>query len=530
MQYWNYIPLEQDKTISSQFDKSGGAREEDTSNSPPRGRWAIKADTVFDGVVWFLSGTVVRAVLRIAVIATLARLLVPADFGLIGAATVFTLIAGLVASTGIASTLVQSKVIEQRHVATAFLVNLLAGIVGMVALFSLANLIANAMEMPRIENILKVLCFLIPLNALIAVGQKTLERAMAYRRIAQIEVGAYAIGYAATSILLSWLNFGVWSLVWAQIAASIIRLSLVLVSQPQSISLRGDWGTLREMLRSGIGFSLANYANIAAQKGDYIVVGRGLGADQLGLYERAYVLMELSNSLLTNALSTVLFSAFSRQQDDRTTLARSYLRASEVIASVAAVAAISSFILAPEIIFVLLGPQWSSTIIPFQILSLGMIFRTGYKVAMVVNNSVGRSYSNALSLGIYALIVIAGAIFALPYGIVGVSYVVLFALAVVYVLLVKIALDATGIDLKSFLFAHRFVVPWVVLTVVTIATVANVLRSFDASHFVVITGCGITLFIPTLCLIIIPNPFVSPNVHALASAIIKKVRGIKKSR
>ncbi len=310
---------------------------------------------VFQGVFWFGSSSLLRALLRLAVMVVLARLLTPHDFGLVGAASIFIAFAELFSTTGIVYTMVQRKELDQRHISVGFTSSLVSGLLTGAAILVLAPRIAGFFRIQELEQILAVLALLFPLSSVSDVSQKLLERNLAYGRLAAIEVASYFFGYGLVAITLAWAGWGVWALVYAILGAAAVRCLLLLASQKVPIRPSFHWGTYVELMRTGLGFSLARFGNFFAQKGDYFVVGRWLGAAPLGLYERSYVLMDLSNSLLTNSLNTVLFPAFAKLQGDHAKMAQAFCRASAALSLIFLPAGVAASLLAPEIVGVLLG-------------------------------------------------------------------------------------------------------------------------------------------------------------------------------
>jgi teichuronic acid exporter len=248
-------------------------------------------------------------------------------------------------------------------------------------------------------------------------------------------------------------------------------------------------------MRTGVGFSLARYANFVAKKGDYFVVGRWLGAAPLGLYERAYVLMDLSNSLLTNSLNTILFPAFSKLQDDSRALAAAFERVSGILALIFLPAGIACSLLAPEIIGVLLGPNWEEAVAPFQVLALAMFFRTAMKMSSVLLIGAGAAYRNAWSQTIYAFLVVGGALVMVRYGITGVAFAVLAALVITYLMATWQALRLVDMGWRRLAAAYLPSL-WIAPIVAgTILAVALPMRGGGASPLLILLAAGGTILV-----------------------------------
>lgn len=457
----------------------------ETSTADLKGR-------VLKGTFWMLSGVAARALLRLFVIAVLARLLAPSDFGLISAAGVLTAFADLFSTSGVAMSLVQRRQLTPVHVSTAYTANLITGIATAAIAFLLSAQIAALFRMPELKSIVQVTALLFPMNAVSAVSQKLMERKLNFGRIAVADSTAYVLGYAAVAIGLALAGAGVWSLVFAALGTAFVRGVVLFVYLPNSFRLAFHWPSYRELMHTGMGYGLIRFVNFVALKGDYFVVGRWLGATALGFYERAYLLMDLSNTLVLNALSTILFPAFSKLQDDRKALGLAFLRTSALLGLIFCPIAIGAAILAPEIIAILLGPGWGNVVLPFRVLAIGMFFRTGYRTSAAVSTSTAAVYRNSLAQFIYAGLVVGGAaLVAVPYGIVGVAATTLIALAVAYLLLTGLALGIAGLRWNDLLRCYGPALLYSMLVGGFAAITAWVLRPLGYGPLVVLFSCGV---------------------------------------
>jgi PST family polysaccharide transporter len=189
------------------------------------------------------------------------------------------------------------------------------------------------------------------------------------------------------------------------------------------------------------GFTIAKVANQVAQQGDYLVVGRFLGATQLGYYGRAYNLMSAPAAGIGTVLDAVLFPVMARVQNESQRLAAAYRRGIALITLVVLPPSALLVLLAPEVVHVVLGPRWSPMIVPFQILGAGMLFRTASKLGDSLTRATGAVYRRAWRQIVYAALVVGGAIVGQRWGITGVAWFVLGALAVNFLLMAQLSLS-----------------------------------------------------------------------------------------
>jgi PST family polysaccharide transporter len=136
-------------------------------------------------------------------------------------------------------------------------------------------------------------------------------------------------------------------------------------------------------------------------------------------------------------------------------------------------------LLAPEVVRVALGPRWGMAVAPFQILGIGMLFRTSYKMSDSIARSTGAVYRRAWRQIIYAVLVVIGAWIGQRWGIVGVAWGALGALTANFVIMAALSLDVARIGWSDFWRAH---LPAVLLTLASFPPVWLVARSARALH------------------------------------------------
>jgi O-antigen/teichoic acid export membrane protein len=410
--------------------------------------------TTLAGMFWLLSGSGVQALLRIMVIVVMSRLLAPADFGLVAGALVFIDFVEVFSDMGLGLVIVQRPELTSAHVRTGFTLSALLGLLFAAGIWVAAPAIAGVFRMEGMTTVLRAMAVVFPLDSLSLVASALLQRELKFRTLAGVSVAAYVVGYGAVGVTLALLGFGVWALVGAYLAQTVIVSLTLLAVQPHPKRPLLDRGALREMAYMGAGFSAAQVCNYVALKGDNAIVGRWLGAGALGLYTRAYGLMSMSVTIFGSAFDRVLFASLSKIQRERERLSLAFRRGTALIALLILPTSAVSFVLAPELIRVLLGPRWDGVVAPFQILAAGMLFRTSYKVSASVARATGAVYRSAWRQAVYAVAVIAGALVGQFWGVAGVALGVLLALAVFFLLMAQLSVHLTSITWRDYLAAH----------------------------------------------------------------------------
>lgn len=444
--------------------------------------------STMNGMFWLLSGSGVQAVLRIAVIVVMARLLGPADFGLVAGALVLIDFVEVFSDLGIGLVIVQRDKLEERHVRTGFTLSALLGLAFGAGIWLAAPALSQLMRMEGLTPVLRAMAVVFPVDSLSLVASALLQRDLQFRTLARVSVIAYVVGYGVVGVTLAFAGFGVWALVWAYVAQQLLVSVTLMAVRPHPKRLCFDRRSLREMTFMGAGFSAAQIFNYVALKGDNAVVGRWLGAGALGVYTRAYGLMTMSVTIFGSAFDRVMFASLAKMQHERERVALAFRRGVALITLVILPLSAVMFVLAPEVIEVLLGPKWSEVVVPFQVLAVGMLFRTSYKVSASVARATGAVYRSAWRQGVYALLVVAGAWAGQFWGVAGVSLGVLLALAVFFVLMAQLSVRLTSITWRDYVAAHAPAASLTLLVGVEVWAVAALLRRFGAPAVLVLAA------------------------------------------
>jgi O-antigen/teichoic acid export membrane protein len=426
------------------------------------------------GMAWAAWGSGATAGLKIVVLVLLTRLLSPADFGVVGAALVVIGFSLAFSQLGMGPALVQRAELEPRHISTAFLASTGFGFLVAAVVWLLAPRIAGFFRIDQLVSIVRALAVLFPIAGISSVAENLAQRDMRFRLLANTDVFAYSVGYGLVGVVLAILGFGPWALVSGQIMQALLRAAALLRYYPPRLQPKASWDCFKDLMGFGMGLSVARLGVILANQADNLVVGRWLGAVALGLYSRAYQLMSVPTALLGDVFDKVLFPTMARVQHEPRRLTSGYLQGTAMVALVTLPAGIVAALVAPELVAVAFGNRWEALVPPFQVLALGMMFRTSYRMSDSLSRATGRVYRRAWRQGLYAVLVFIGAWVGQSYGLTGVAVGVLGALFINYLLMAHLGLSVLQIRWLSF---ARVQLPalWLTLVVgaVTLATTAG---------------------------------------------------------
>jgi O-antigen/teichoic acid export membrane protein len=372
------------------------------------GRRSLTGQT-FKGLSWSFLGAISQAVLQFVAIAVLSRLVTVEEFGTAAAATLVT---------GLAVTL------SQLGVGAAFVLGSTLGFLLGGLIIVLAPLLGPLVGLPRGSSYLQLLSLVIVLGSLTIVSTGLLQRQMRFRSLALVDLVSYAIGYLGTAVVLASAGFGAVSLIWGQIVQAAVSLvfSYALARhevRPHRPSVM--FRRARRLFGFGSAYSLSQLGNWMATNGDNVVVTSALGPASLGVYARAYQLLVQPANLIGSVSDKVLFPAMSRIQDDHRRLARAYVGVNSLIAMLTLPVSVLLFVLAPEIVAILLGPGWEAVAYPLRIFAIVLLPRTAYKISGSLTRATGAVLGGALRQWVYAGEVVVGCAIGSMWGINGVA-------------------------------------------------------------------------------------------------------------
>jgi O-antigen/teichoic acid export membrane protein len=393
---------------------------------------------------WGLAGAVIGGASQLLIGAVLARLLTPSDFGLMAFAFIVLGLVQPLGDLGLCNAIVQRSLLTERHIRAGFTAAVLLGVVIAIAVAAFAPAATLLIRDHESVQVLRVLSLGFALGGLSVVPRALLRRRMDFKRQFFIDTCSYVLGYGALAILLAIRGWGVWSLVWGGLFQGLVTSVGLLAFCRHSMRPLLATREIAELLQFGIGSSATSVVNYLALNVDNFVVGRNLGAASLGLYSRAYNLMNLPYTYSARVLSGVLFPAFSEVQGEAVRVRRAYLLLTEFTGMIAAPAMALLAVVAPHLVRAVYGPKWTASVLPLQILCLAGYFRALYHLGGVVAQSAGRVYSELWRQAVYAGAVVAGAVVGSRYGLAGVAAGV--DIAILYMFLAKgqLALSIIG--------------------------------------------------------------------------------------
>jgi O-antigen/teichoic acid export membrane protein len=328
------------------------------------------------GVKWMTVSTVVTALIAFLQTIVLSRLLDRRDFGLMSMAWFLVGFLQNFADMGMSNALVRKLDATQEELSSVYWLNLFVGTGLAVIVWASTPLIVGFYREPEIGGLIPWLAAAFVFTAVGQPFRMIAQRDMSFHRLATAEILSVILGF--TVAVGSALNGqGPYSLAFGGLTTASFRAGVLVLTgwkswHPATHFRRRD---LKEFLSFGmfqLGDKTANYiwSNV-----DYLVVGRILGADALGVYRLAYELVTRPFTLINPIITTVAYPIFAKKQNDNEALRRGIVEVVQLISTLLCPIMLGLIAVAPVAVQTVFGSKWAAATPLVQILGLVGIMR-----------------------------------------------------------------------------------------------------------------------------------------------------------
>jgi PST family polysaccharide transporter len=429
----------------------------------PEGSQQGMAGAVLTGVKWKVITMVVSEGTRVGVAVVLARLLVPADYGLAGMAFVFAGFVTLFSDVALGGALVQRRDIDEADRSTVFWASLGLSAAVMALTIGLSGFVAGFFGEPKVRNLIVLLALAFPLAALSTTQVALLTRTLSYRSLELREIGGVLCG-AVVALALAFAGFGPYAIVANSLTTTAISTLLLWQLSPWRPQATFSRNSLRNLGSFGLklfGIRLLNYGNANA---DNLLVGRVAGASALGIYSLAYNVMFTPISRISTPLWAVVYPALVRMQDDRPRMRAAWLQSKRLASALLAPIFMTTIVVAPDLVHVVFGAKWKDAVPVVQLLCVAGVAHSVDNFNTSVLQACGK-VGTALRLGVIgSFVVLTAFAVGVHWGAVGVAGFYAAARWLLVPVDTWITTKGVGFSFSEALFAGGSIIPLAALS------------------------------------------------------------------
>lgn len=457
---------------------------------------------VISGLGWAFGSSIGIRLAQFLSMIVLARMLLPAHFGLFALSSMVVIAITLFRDYGFGEYLLYLKKDLKSHADTVFIMSMAFGIAAWGITYAAAPLAVRIFGTTNLVWPLRVMSISVIISSLAVVPAAILERDLEFKKRTMPEM-AMGISQAVVSIALAALGFGVWSLVAGHVVSTAVDAAWTwqLAGWKPSFSFSSD--DARRIVAFGKPLMASSLLILVFFYADQAAIGRWVSVAAVGYYSMAFSFCHLPATNITFTVNRVMYPAYTKLSEDIISLRKAYMQAVRGISLISVPLAFWMCIMAEDIVHGFLGEKWLPAVPLVRILAFYGLFRSIATTAASVFMAVGEpkwSYRVSCIQTCIALPLVYPA--AVNYGAIGVA--VLFTLAY-----------SIGGFVALFKVCHLLEFP--------ASKMAELLGfPFLASGIIVLTAYGISRFFPPGIFAIIVSTAITLILYVLAVLLFDK--------
>ena len=328
---------------------------------------------IFSGLIWTAIDTFfLRGILFMATI-VLARILGPADFGIVGMITVFITVGNSLVDSGLSASLIRTPEANDEDFSTVFYLNLANSLLIYLIVFSLAPYIADFFNQEILVNIIRLYCTTFIISAFSSIQLAILDKKMKFKKMMLCNIPGVVLG-VIVGIGLGYFGFGVWSIVIMQLVTQLIQSIFLWFYSDWKPSLTFSKEKMKQHYGFGYKLMLSSLINTVFKNINNVVIGKFFSVQSLGFYERARTFNEYPVSALTAIIGKVSYPLLSRIQNEKERITVVYKQLLQFTIFIVTPIMLAFAAIAKPLFLLVLGPAWLPAVPFFKILSLASIF------------------------------------------------------------------------------------------------------------------------------------------------------------
>jgi O-antigen/teichoic acid export membrane protein len=455
---------------------------------------------VFIGSVWSLAGTAGQQTVSFILFVMLARLLSPADFGVMALAAVVIDLLALVGCLGQVQALVQRHELDDTAASTSFWMLQVFGLAMTAVVFLTAPMVASVFALPSLEPVLQLLAPVCLLQTLSAVHEAWLRRTFGFKWLAARTVLASILG-GIVSVGMALQGFGIYAMVGQRLIIALVLTVMVWWSSQWRPKWRWATADALSLARVGTDISLVTFLQIANVRIIDVAVGYLFGPQILGQLRIAWRLFDFVMAVAVQPVVNVSLSALSRMQGNGAAMASATIRLMSVSGTALFPLFFGIAVVAPDVVPTLFGDKWDDAILFIQILApISVAATINYFLSSALTAAGRTRWILWQALG-QVVLAVALTVASAPFGVVPVliaNVIRASVIAIVNVWLLKLAIGAAPATLGRALMPP--LVAAAVMTAVLVAARPLFLELTDIAllRAVATAAVGAVLFVSLL--------------------------------
>lgn len=345
---------------------------------------------VFSGVIWKFGERLSAQLVTFVVTIILARILTPKEYGVVALITIFISIANVFVTSGFGSALIQKADADEVDFSSVFYFNIIFSLIIYSILFISAPYIAAFYNNDILCVLLRVLSIRIPIAAINAVQQAYVSRNMIFKKFFLATLfGTILSGFVG--IMMAYYGLEVWAIVGQYLTNTIIDTIVLWFTVKWRPILRFSIKRVKGLIRYGWKILASDLVNTGYVQLRSLIIGKKYTASDLAYYNKGQQYPSLIVTNINSSISSVLFSALSKYQDNVKSIKNMTRKAIVLSSYIIWPIMIGLAVCSKQIVSILLTDKWLPCVPYLQITCLSYGFWPIHTANLGALKATGRS-------------------------------------------------------------------------------------------------------------------------------------------
>ena len=321
------------------------------------------------GISWMGGLRGVTRAIAFAKTAILARLLLPAQFGLFGVASLMLELLEVLTETGINVVLVQEKKDINAFISTSWIVSIVRGLLIALLIVVATPVITLFFKSPEAASLLYLMATVPVIRGFINPSEVKFQKNLEFNKEFWFRFAIFGLD-TLTAVTLAYITHSPAALIWGLIVGAIVEVILSFIFTKPRPSFVFEAEKLKSVVSRGKWMTGAGIFSYLFQHGDDIVVGRLLGQSALGLYQVAYRISTLPITEVSDTIGKVTFPVYVGISEDKTRLKKAYIKMLMAISFLVIPFGVLLFVFARQATTIILGENWLEAVPILKVLAV----------------------------------------------------------------------------------------------------------------------------------------------------------------
>lgn len=350
----------------------------------------MRNNSIISGVFWTMGERCIAQIVSFIVSIVLARLLSPADYGVVAILLIFISIADVFVSNGFGAALIQKKDADQLDFSTLLICSVISSIVIYFIIYFLAPVIADFYNNKNIVLLMRVMALRIPISGYNTIQRAYISRNMLFKKFFFSTLGGTVVS-AIIGITMAYKGLGAWALVAQNLGNTVVDTIVLSITIDWKPTFRFKIERAISLMSYGWKVLCTSVIGTFFDQLQSLAIGKAFSSADLAYYNKGNQIPSLVSSNVSNSVMTVLFPAFANFSDDYDMIRKITRKAIRMMTYISFPIMIGLAMTARPLITLLLTEKWEQSIEYMKILSISVAFGLVGDTGLQTIKAIGRS-------------------------------------------------------------------------------------------------------------------------------------------